>query len=873
MAFNHRQSASFYLIFILIAVLTFLACSTQKDRWINKQYHTIVAKYNAYFNGRESLRAGIATIKNAHEDNFDELLDIYITGTEQQGQSVSPQMDRAIEKAVKVIRNHSMTFRGVEYNKWVKESYMMIGDANFYKHEYEMASQTYDFVIRLYHYSPIIYEAYLKSVITNNITGNFGKSWSMLEQLEQAMYNENLSRRQTQRYYKALSDYYIKNNMYDEAALSLYSAIDKTRRKKDKIRLNYILGQIQMRNGNLVEASRAFNRVVRLRPPYEFEFNAKISAAMCYDPETGDRSELVDLLNNMLRKDINRDFLDQIYYALAQISIADEDYVQAIDYLKLSTEKSVSNDRQKALSFYTIAKIYYNEPDYYLSGIYYDSTMRYMPREHQDYREISEKHSVLSELVKNLQIIEREDSLQNLASMSERDRLAVIDAIISEITAEERRRQEEERQRQQSMYLHAQSGHRSQQMGDPGGSWYFYNPQAVSHGFTEFRRRWGDRRLEDNWRLSQKEMVLDFADEFGAEGESDTLSDGTVLSRDPTDRTTYLQFIPTTPEMLEASHNRIIDALYTCGTIYKDELSEYKLSNESFEELLKRYPDNKYALNTYYHLYLTNKIIGNTAQADYYKNIILSKHPDSEHAALIKDPESVQRRALEQDEAEVFYNDVYREFRQENFRTAYQKATEGLKRFPETSTEPKFAYVKAVSSGKIYSQDSLETNLRNFIAVYPNSDIVPLARNILNYLEGKFDKAEEIAEAAPQKQTYIKKDSTIHFYAIVVDARNINVNQLRIKFADYNKEYHRLRNLTLSNVFLNKTHQIITVANFPNSGEAMRYYRAVNNHAPLLGSYNKADYDHFVITVDNYPVFYKNKDVQEYLDFFNKHYK
>ncbi len=871
---NHRYLIKKALV-LLGTVAVIAGCSTQKNRWINIQYHTIVAKYNAYFNGRESLRAGIATIKSMHEDRFDEMLHIYRLGTEQQAQNITPQMDRAIEKAAKVIRNHSMAFRGIEKNKYIPASYMMIADANFYKHEYEIASQSYDFIIRMYHYKPIIYQAYIKSAITNNILGNFGRSMSMLEQLENAKYDGKLNRRLKHGYYTAKADYYIKNEMYYEAANYLGLAIKSTRSKRTRIRLSYILGQVEMRNENLAAARRAFERVVRLNPPYEFEFNAKISAAMTYDAETGDRSELVALLNNMLRRDINRDFRDQIYYALAQIAIVDEDFDTAIDYLKKSTQKSVGNDRQKALSFQTIADIYYDRADYLNAGIYYDSTMRFLPTDHLKYDEVKEKHEVLSDLVKSLQTIMREDSLQGLAAMSERERLAVIDNIINEIREEERRRQQEEMQRHQSMHLHGHGRHQhGQQQGGDGGSWYFYNPQAISQGFTEFRRRWGDRKLEDNWRLSNKEMTLDFSEEMAEGMDGDTLEGGMARATDPTDRNTYLHYIPTTPEMLEESHKKIINALYTSGTIYRDGLSEYKMSNAAFEELLKRYPENKFELNTYYHLYLNYLSLDNQSQADYYKNLIVSKFPDSDHALIINDPEAYKERIQQQSEAEVFYAQLYNYFAAENYNQASRKASEGLQRFEGGRLEPKFAYINAISKGNIYNKDTLANHLRAVVNNYPGSEVAPMAQNILDFMDGKHQKAAEdlTAEITPMA-VYTKNDSSIHFYVIIVNAQNIRLNDLRISFSDYNKEYHRTRNLTLSNVFLNSTHQMVTVANFPDKRRAMTYYNAVANKEGLLTPYNKNDYTHFVITVENYPIFYKDKDVDKYMRFFREHYK
>ncbi|MDD3876114.1 MAG: tetratricopeptide repeat protein [Bacteroidales bacterium] len=862
---------NYFILLFLLSLFLLNACSTKKDKWMNKKYHNLLAKYNGYFNGYESLKEGVLELERGHVDNYDDILPVYRLGSVQQAQGQFPKMDRAIEKAVKMIRKHSMTFKGVEHVKWVQKSYLMIGEANFYKREYELASESFDFVIRLYNYSPIKYEAYLRSAITNNITGNYGKSEAMLELLENAIEEGKLNGRQIHEFHKTSADYYIRTGDFENAAKSLTDALKTTRKKKTKVRLNYILGQVFMRSGNLAEASKAFNKVIRMSSPYDMEFNVKISAAMCYDAASGDSKNLIELLTKMLRDDKNKDYLDQIYFALAQIAIKDQEVDQAIEYLKLSTQKSVSNDRQKAISFHTIAELYFEKADYLNAGIFYDSTMAFLPTDYREYRQIEAKHKVLSELVKNLQIVILEDSLQKLAGMSERERMAIVDGIIEEIVADERRMQEEENERMQSLALHGQNQMGMQQQ-NSDGKWYFYNPQAVSFGFSEFRRKWGERRLEDMWRLSNKEMVMDFNDGFTENQLSDSTG-GTASGgpTDPKDKNTYLKNIPTTPEMLEKSHTRIIDAIYAIATIYKEGLRELNLSNESFEELLRRYPDSKYTLNTYYHLYRNYAQLNNVPKSDYYKNLILNNFSDSEHAKLINDPEYMQKMAQTQNEAEVYYSEVYNDYVANNYNSAIMKADMGISRFAGSSTEAKFAYIKTLCIGKTQSKEVFTQSLNDFMTKYGNSDLAPLAKNILDYL-GNSSTDSTQTTTTRTGDIYTKNLETIHFFVMIVDAQKINVNQLKIKLSNFNSEFHRLKNLTISNVFLDNVKQIITIANFDNASNAINYHSSVLNNRELFSDYSAADYTTFVISVDNYPVFYRDKDVQKYMTFFNANY-
>jgi len=866
-----------HLRFITILLILFLfilsSCSTKKNTFTRRTYHNVVSKYNGYFNGNESLKEGVADLAKAHVDNYNDILYVFKLGSLQQAQSAFSKMDRAIEKASKVIRKHSMTFKGREYVKWISRSYMMIGKANFYKKEYELASETFEFVLRLYNYDPIKYEAYLYSAKTNNITKNFGKSGSMLDQLEIGIEKGELKRKQINDFHLVYSDFYIKQEMYEEAAKKLIEAIGTSRKKKDKVRLTFILGQVYQRIGDLANASKAYNKVIRMSPPYEMEFNAKINAAMCYDASSKESKNLVELLSKMLKDDKNKDFLDQIYFALAQIAIKDKNTEKAIEYLKLSASKSVSNDRQKAISFQTLAEIYYNIPDYINAEAFYDSTMAFLPKDFKGYSDIEKKQKILTDLAKNIKVIQLEDSLQRLAAMTESQRNAVVDKIIETIKAEEQKKQQEEAERQQNLALHAQNASNSMQQQTNSGSWYFYNPSALSFGFSEFLRKWGNRKLEDNWRLSNKEMVFDFAqDTLNKEGsEGDSVGGKGKNANNPKDKNTYLKNIPTTPEMIAKSNERIVDAYYNLGNIYKDNLKEYKLSNQSFEKLIERYPDNKYLLNAYYLLYRTYDILKDKSKSDYYKNLILTKFPDSEHAKIINDPDYIQKKSLQQSEAEIFYTQVYNEYLTKNYTSAIQKADEGIQKFAKSKTEAKFAYIKTLCVGRTQSKELFEKALSDFLSSYAKSPLAPLAQNMLDYIQGKIDLKTEAKTKAPVV-SYSVNDSTIHFYILIVDAKKIKVNDLKNKLSDYNSLNYRLLNLTVSNVFLDETNQIITIANFSNENEAMKYFNAIKDNKKIFENYNKTDYKQFIISVENYPIFYKDKNVNKYLDFFAKNY-
>ena len=67
--------------------------------------------------------------------------------------------------------------------------------------------------------------------------------------------------------------------------------------------------------------------------------------------------------------------------------------------------------------------------------------------------------------------------------------------------AREKEKQESNRIRQQAVFDNNKNSGRGQQFGSntSGGKWYFYNPATLSFGFSEFQKKWGKRKLEDDW--------------------------------------------------------------------------------------------------------------------------------------------------------------------------------------------------------------------------------------------------------------------------------------------------------------------------------------------------------------------------------------
>jgi tetratricopeptide (TPR) repeat protein len=595
----------------------------------------------------------------------------------------------------------------------------------------------------------------------------------------------------------------------------------------------------------------------------------------------------------MLKDDKNKDNLDQVYYALAQVSLRDGDTISVIDYLALSVSSSKTNNYQKAISALQLADLCFDRKDYPMAQAYYDSTMQFLPKDFPNYKEISDKTATLTALVENLQNIEREDSLQLLAAMTEDQRNRVIDGIISKLIADEMKKKMEEMERRENQLLFGQDRYGGGVSPGPAagmneGKWYFYNTQALSTGFTTFVRKWGRRKLEDNWFLSDK-MLVNFAEEIAEDtvmvsDEGDTTAGRKVASKassDPKSRDYYLKDIPSTPEAIAASNDLIIQSYYNLGFIYIDGLGDYGRSVASFETLLERFPSNKYRPQSIYQLQSLYSDLQNQPKADYYRDMLLSQYPETDYAKLMVNPDYYKEIQARQGEALNLYAETFTAFTKEQYYMVLNNADIARTKYAgDTSLMPKFEYLRALSLGKIEVEDSLVVALQGIIKKYPKSSVKPLATSLLNYLsarkgikDGGMIPGDSAAIEDPGTKIYSPHPASVHFYVLLVDGNKIDVSALKIKIADFNNKFYSIDELQVNSLLLDNTTEMITVNNFEDSKKALDYYNSIRASKYVFTKLeNVGDYTDFVIAIENYPIFYRSKNKELYLKFFRRNY-
>jgi tetratricopeptide (TPR) repeat protein len=840
----------------------------------------------------DNMRQGVKEFESTAKDNYSLVLPVYYFGDKTSNSKIGQNADIAIKKATKTIQKHSMFFNNKEYNRWIDDAYMLIGKSYFYKLDFPMARRTFEFVIRTYNKNPVKYEAMLWQALSNMKLGDFNRTEPMLDMVQNMIRQGKAPDKYEEMLALSYANFYILQKNYPPAIEFLDRALELHPRKYMKTRCLFILGQIYQKTGQVEEASHYYKEVIKRNASFEMEFNSKINMAVCYVAKSGDREYIIKKLNKMLKDEKNKDYRDQIYYALANIALKDADTAVASDYLTKSVATSKQNNYQKAISALDLANILFFHKNYKLAQAYYDSTIQFLPKEFPNYKEISAKTATLTDLVGYLQIIEREDSLQKLAGMTENQRYQVIDGIIAKIVAEEIKKQIEEQERQENLALFGQN--RMQSPGSPGssssgastGSWYFYNSSAMSNGFSTFGRQWGRRKLEDNWFLSNKTIVAEILEtvedtsEMASGGDTTKTKKAIPKSKNPKERAYYLQDIPLTPEKLKVSTDTMIHAYYNAGFIYVEGLNDYGHAIDAFQTLNTRFPENRFAVASYYELYMLYKDLENQPKSDTFKNVLLTRYPETDFAKLLVNPNYYKEAQSKRKEVNNLYEDTYKAFTNQQYYMVINNADIAFAKYSgDTALIPRFEYLKAMSIGKIEVVDSLVAGMQRIVAKYPKSPVQPLAKKVLNYLKNQRNsKGEPIVTDSTMlpesvSKLYTFNPNSIHFFILIADNNRTDINALKVKIADFNTKYHSLENLQVNSLLLDGSQEMITVNNFDNDEKAMDYFASIQNNPYIFTKLESTGgYSDFVISADNYPVFYHNKDIKQYQRFFEKNY-
>ena len=899
-------------------IIAATGCSTQKNTAKTRFWHSFKARYNTYYNGSLAYIDGSLEKENGNKDNFTEIIPLYTVANKQSRELGKSYFDRAIEKSQKTIKLHSIKRRPEwtknrrktekdiewlsrrEYNPFLWRAWMLMGRSQFHKGAFDEAASTFAYMGRLYHTQPAIYaksRAWLAKCYIE-------EGWIYdAEDVIRGMERDSIHWSARKEWDYTYADYYIHIGDYKKAIPHLRQVIRHEMRRKQRAREWYLMGQLHAALGNRPEAMKAFRHVLRQNPPYEVEFNARI--AMTEVMADSQAKKMIGRLKRMAASDKNKDFLDQVYYAIGNIHMARRDTTQAITAYERGVAKATRTGIEKGVLLLRLGDIYWDMERYSDAQRCYGEAIGLLDKERKDYEQLSNRSKVLDQLVPYTDAVHLQDSLQSLARMSEADRNAAIDRTIAELKRKEReeRRKQQEQEAQETISKNGGNNMAQQRPNaaqqnqqNKNAQWYFYNPMAVSQGKTAFQKQWGKRENVDNWQRVNKTVVAMAGEEqemsqhqldsiARAEAVADSLAQiADSAQNDPHRREYYLAQIPFTQEQMEASNKTIEDGLYNSGVIFKDKLDNLTLSEKQLRRLVDNYPDYEGTADAFYHLYLLYMRKHEPRTADEYVERLKQQYPDNEWTTLLSDPHYVENARFGIAIEDSLYAATYDAFKASRYSDVTANVEISNRRYPLGANRDKFIFIGGL--GKLNEGDSegCIADMKTVVEKYPQSGVAQMAGMIVKGVDegrrlhgGKFDLAgmwdRRTVVLRDSDSTAVQELSTdrnaAFVYTIVYNPDSLNENRLMFELARYNFTSYLVRNFDI-NIEEADGLRRITISGFRNYDEALQYARQLHTQAAVtrLVGKNRS----LIVSETNLPLLGRQFSYADYDKFYAKHF-
>ena len=765
-------------ILLFVTVTTFItalfSCSPKKNNAATRRYQAFITKYNIYYNGDTHFKETLKEMENKYEDDYSQLLFMHPIEAKNNPKSPQPSgsFDRSIEKAQKAIQLRSITKRpkkksgkqSAEYKEWLKReeynpflhnAWMMMGRSQFFNGDFLGAASTFFYTSKHFRWLPeTVTEAQLWQARSYCALDWLFETENIIIKIKDEQLTNNTLK---ELYNNVYANYYIKLNDYDKAIPYLQKAIDYADGSQ-KTRLRFLLGQLYSRIGKKQEAYEAFKKAGGASSaPYRTKFNARIKQSEVY---TGNNIESeVKALKRMTRYDRNKDFLDQVYYAIGNIYLSRKDTLKAIENYEMANKKSTRNGIDKAINQVTLGNLYYIRHNYDKAQPCYSEAVPQLPENYPNYLQLKRRSDVLDELAVYSQNVTLQDSLLRLSELTPEQLDKVINKIIEDLKKKEKE-EEENAKREEYLAQQRAQGSNLQNTGSSApktftlntdDSWYFYNTATKNAGKTEFQKNWGSRKLEDNWRRRNKASFdsSEFdANNDGEDGEENdsvaTDSTGKELTKedeeklkraeDPHYPEYYIKQIPKTDEEKNTAHEIIQEGLYNMGIILKDKMEDFSASRSEFDRLLTRYPDNIYRLDTYYNLYIMAVRQNDYTEAEKYRSLIIEQFPESNYGIAMQDPNYLENLKTMNTRQEELYTQAYNAYLNNNNGAVHEAYEYMIKEYPLSRIIPKFMFLHALAYVTEKDSEKFNSTLKELLEKYPETDITPLASSYLKQM-------------------------------------------------------------------------------------------------------------------------------------------
>ena len=813
------------VLYIFVIGLIITGCSTRKNTGATRAYHQMCTDYNVGFNAKNAYIEGQKLIDKGAKDDFTQLIEMYPISYKENQTVATSQMERTIEKCRKAIKKHSITkkpklnlkkrkepkyqyfYSQEEFVHGVKEAWILLGKAELHKGDFLGAASTFGYIQRHYPSDPeIVCEARIWQARAYGEMDWVYEAWQVFDQIKE----NDVVKRLNSDYAEVKAFLLLKDKNYKEAIPYLQLATKRENNKYLSSRFNYLLGQLYLEQNQIDKATESFKLAVRQSQTYPMEFNARLMMLQCNDEAW---AKNVKKLKRMAKNSNNKDFKDQIYTIVGNIYLNHKDTAEAIEAYKTAIEESTRGGVEKAAVLITLGDLYYSQKEYIDAHPCYQEASGILNAEYPDYKRVMKLGEALGELAVNYNTVELQDSLQHLSTLTEEEQLKIVEKIIEEVKKEEEEAARLAKEAETKGF--EESTRPSMSMPTLGGAkdWYFYNQQLKTQGAQQFKQKWGKRVLEDNWRRANKVSTApDMNEEVGMENEKLDEDGNPIVSDEqkvddgvPAHHTPeyYLAQIPKDSADIAASNVAIADALYAMAVIYDEKLNDLPMSLETYQEFQRRFAKDSRELEGYYSSYRICGKLDDKDEQETYRQRIITEYPESKYAAVLSQPDYLERTKEMLALQDSLYADTYLAYSKGNFNTVFANYDNMAKNYSMSSLMPKFAFLNVLSIGKTQPEEPFYQALTELVEKYPQSDVTPMCKDILALMsQGReaqqgtthgsiLEKREELAQEEMvdeelKNATFSSEKKTPHYLLLIPRNENVNLNSLLYDLAAFN---------------------------------------------------------------------------------------
>lgn len=848
-------------IVLLTALIAWLPSCKNSDSFLGRAWHNTTAHYNIYFNAEEKWKETVSSLRENHKDDYRTFIELYNYGPTESLKGNQAAMDEVIKKSSTMIDRHPRS-------RWVDDAYLLTGKAYFMKGDFIAAEDLFNFIITNYKDPIAQYSARLWIFQTLYQRKKYGEAENLARSLYQ---DKEFPKSLKPELNKALAAVYLKEGKMTQAYDYLGKALPITRGKMEKYRLHFSMAQVCVDLKKNEEAAIHFEKVIKMNPPYDMAFTSRIQLAQLVADQGGRYSKVNAILKKMLRDDKNIEYYGQIHYRMGVNELRAGNEEKALYQFNQSLRKAGNDNAQMTTTYLAVGDYYYQKRNYENAGLYYDSANKKLDEKHPDYKRLSQKSAQLTDLLRHLLTIKREDSMLRMAN----DPVFREKSIDNTIAAEKKLA---EKQKNQPAAPAAPPAGGSEPMAG-GGSFPFYNATMRAKSNQEFLNYWGNRVNRDYWRINAKKVSVT--------GENDTKDTGLKMDSEPVqgipegisaDRKKYYKNIPFSAEAKKNARNQMEESMFACAGIYQNQLLEDAEALKWYETLLKTFPATQYEAQVYFEMAKIHRAAGRSAEFENYKKLLSDKFPNSLYVKLLdgsKDNQQASEQVSELKVIEELYEKMYDLFENAKFSDAMQVKMEADRKYTGNAYQSRFDYLYGLCLIKSGNADKGIEILKQITQDYPSTPIATQSQSTIDAWEKLKTASGSVAtdtarsaKSGDEVQIWKTWDGKEELFYLLVFPKGSNTNMIRATLNDFNKENFIFETLEVSPARASGTTLYISVSNFSKPEKTKEYLSFIEKKPEILAAKGLFEFEMAWISKTNYLTLATNNRINAYMEFF-----